>query len=218
MKAGSRRKHPKQNLHFLNEDGTVACNPRGREAAHRARVEGIATENPHAVTCRKCKAAIRKTARRKYPASRKGCVHPPSNAIREAPLRDFSLGSATVAELRDDLNAALIDQGIFQRQAIEDMSDDYLVTCQDLDRLCDAVLADDMAPLVLEPIGFCLIASDHFAWDAEDPGGEIVAETIAGWSAPVINYPLNLENVRMFRDRLMACVSKNRKLPVKIIG
>jgi len=47
-------------LHFLNEDGMVACNPRDREAAHRADVEGIATENVQAVTCKKCRADMRK--------------------------------------------------------------------------------------------------------------------------------------------------------------
>ena len=51
----------KQDLHFLNDDGMVACNPRDREAAHRAENEGIATENSRAVTCSKCWAVIRKT-------------------------------------------------------------------------------------------------------------------------------------------------------------
>ncbi len=32
----------------------VACNPRDREAAHRAEAEGIATADPAAVTCKKC--------------------------------------------------------------------------------------------------------------------------------------------------------------------
>lgn len=50
----------KRDLHFLNEDGMVACNPRDREAAHRADVEGIATENVQAVTCKKCRADMRK--------------------------------------------------------------------------------------------------------------------------------------------------------------
>jgi hypothetical protein len=48
----------------LNENGMVACNPRDREAAHRAEVEGIATEHPKAVTCKKCLAAIRSCSRR----------------------------------------------------------------------------------------------------------------------------------------------------------
>lgn len=52
------RRHSRD-LHFLNEDGMVACNPRDREAAHRAEVEGIATGDRQAVTCRKCLAVIR---------------------------------------------------------------------------------------------------------------------------------------------------------------
>jgi len=50
----------KQDIHFLNYDGMVACNPRDREAAHRAEMEGIATENVKAVTCKKCIAIIGK--------------------------------------------------------------------------------------------------------------------------------------------------------------
>lgn len=41
-------------MHALDENGMVACNPRDREAAHRAEVEGIATDDLTRVTCRKC--------------------------------------------------------------------------------------------------------------------------------------------------------------------
>jgi hypothetical protein len=44
----------KRDLHALNADGMVLCNPRDREAAHRAEMEGIATDDHAAVTCRKC--------------------------------------------------------------------------------------------------------------------------------------------------------------------
>jgi len=44
----------KRDLHALNADGMVVCNRRDREAAHRAEVEGIATNERAAVTCRKC--------------------------------------------------------------------------------------------------------------------------------------------------------------------
>jgi hypothetical protein len=50
----SRDRRRKRDLHALNEDGMVLCNPRDREAAHRAEMEGIATNDPAAVTCRKC--------------------------------------------------------------------------------------------------------------------------------------------------------------------
>lgn len=53
----------KRDLHGLNADGMVACNPRDREAAHRAQMEGIATENLAAVTCRECLTRLHKARR-----------------------------------------------------------------------------------------------------------------------------------------------------------
>src|SRR5262245_52356699 len=56
--AMSRDKRQKRDLHALNDDGMVLCNPRDKEAAHRAEMEGIATEDRAAVTCRKCLALL----------------------------------------------------------------------------------------------------------------------------------------------------------------
>jgi hypothetical protein len=50
----SRDKRETRDVHALSEDGMVLCNPRDREAAHRAEMEGIATEDRSAVTCRNC--------------------------------------------------------------------------------------------------------------------------------------------------------------------
>jgi hypothetical protein len=50
----SRDKRPKRDVHALTDDGTVMCNPRDKEAAHRAEMEGIATDDRATVTCRKC--------------------------------------------------------------------------------------------------------------------------------------------------------------------
>ena len=43
----------------------VLCNPRDREAAHRAEMEGIATDDPAAVTCRKCQELLYKPLRQR---------------------------------------------------------------------------------------------------------------------------------------------------------
>ncbi|HEX8118044.1 MAG TPA: hypothetical protein VF521_12295 [Pyrinomonadaceae bacterium] len=51
-------KRRKRDLHALDSEGMVVCNPRDREAAHRAEVEGIATDDRAAVTCRKCLSLI----------------------------------------------------------------------------------------------------------------------------------------------------------------
>lgn len=63
-----RKERRKQELHFLDENGMVACNPRDREAAHRAQHEGIATRDPEAVTCKKCWAVVGRTGALRRPA------------------------------------------------------------------------------------------------------------------------------------------------------
>ena len=54
----SRDIRTRRDLHALNADGMVLCNPRDKEAAHRAEMEGIATHDRAAVTCRKCRALL----------------------------------------------------------------------------------------------------------------------------------------------------------------
>lgn len=61
----------KRDRHALDDDGMVLCNPRDREAAHRAEMEGIATDDPAAVTCRKCLDLLHRRDRdRRGPAPR----------------------------------------------------------------------------------------------------------------------------------------------------
>ena len=54
----------KRDRHALDEDGMVLCNPRDREAAHRAEMEGIASDDRAKVTCRKCLALLFERDRR----------------------------------------------------------------------------------------------------------------------------------------------------------
>ena len=56
----SRDKRQKRDLHALDGDGMVLCNPRDKEAALRAQTERIATDNWMAVTCSKCLSLIYK--------------------------------------------------------------------------------------------------------------------------------------------------------------
>lgn len=56
---------PKRDRHALTPDGMVLCNPRDKEAAHRAQMEGIATDDRAAVTCRKCRELLYRGQRRR---------------------------------------------------------------------------------------------------------------------------------------------------------
>jgi len=55
-----RDKRQKRDLHGLDANGMVLCNPRDKEAALRAQTERIATDNWKAVTCDKCISLIYK--------------------------------------------------------------------------------------------------------------------------------------------------------------
>ncbi len=62
----------RRDLHALDAEGMVLCNPRDREAAHRAEVEGIATDDPSAVTCPACIALLHQQARDRRSRERSG--------------------------------------------------------------------------------------------------------------------------------------------------
>ncbi len=59
---GDRRE--RRDRHALTEEGMVACNPRDKEAAHRAEMEGIATDIPEEVTCPTCLEWVYREQRR----------------------------------------------------------------------------------------------------------------------------------------------------------
>jgi hypothetical protein len=51
----------RRDVHAVDDDGMLACNPRDREAAHRAEVADILTSSiPEQVTCAKCLVALRR--------------------------------------------------------------------------------------------------------------------------------------------------------------
>jgi hypothetical protein len=54
----SKDTRPRRDRHALDANGMVLCNPRDKEAAHRAEMDGIATDDRAAVTCRKCLALL----------------------------------------------------------------------------------------------------------------------------------------------------------------
>ena len=52
-----RDRRPRHDRHALTPDGMILCNPRDKEAAHRAPVRRIAADDRDAVTGRKCLAS-----------------------------------------------------------------------------------------------------------------------------------------------------------------
>lgn len=122
--------------------------------------------------------------------------------MHEAILRDFFAGKANAAALRKDLLGTLtVAEGSLEYDIVK-MTEPFRITPRHLARLCQAVMNNSLPPEVLEPIGFCVMASDQFTW-ADTATGDRVAETLRDWASPKTNYPLTKTTVKLFRERLL---------------
>lgn len=119
--------------------------------------------------------------------------------MREEVLAGFFNGTTTAARLASDLSGSEVRvSDIESFVKIEDMQQEFVVTKEMALALCDAVLREELPPSALATIGFALMASEKFTWDAEAVIGEIIAD----WSCPEVNYALNVANVRKYREWL----------------
>ena len=123
--------------------------------------------------------------------------------MHETTLKAFFEGHCSAEELREDLKGSLLHGRDVTHHRIVDMPGEFQILSDHLVRVCEAVLAGQIEPEDLKAIGFCIAASDSFTWDSDTPGGDAVSEMAHWWSSPEINFELNLENARMFRDRLL---------------
>jgi hypothetical protein len=106
-------------------------------------------------------------------------------------------------ELAEDLTVSLVEKPGITYHPIKDLHEAFEVRPRHLIRVCDAVLDGEVEAKYLAAIGFCIVASDYFRYDTDAPEGELVGETVRDWSEPRVSYPLTIENVRKFRERLV---------------
>jgi hypothetical protein len=124
--------------------------------------------------------------------------------MHESILRDYFIGLIDERALIEDLQEMVVQtsSNVFTYQ-ITDMDTEFEVTTQHLLKLCDAVLLGQLEANHLQKIGFCIIASDFFTWDSDSEPESPEAKTVHEWSSPEINFPLTIENIRKFRERLL---------------
>ena len=119
-------------------------------------------------------------------------------------LTGFFAGKVSRRDLAADLEGAWERTGMQSRRLrmLDDMTEEFEVSCVQLAALCDAVLEGELPAESLEAVGFGLLAADYISF-AETPEGDRAIETIHDWAVPNINYPLTLSTVAKFRHRLV---------------
>jgi hypothetical protein len=118
--------------------------------------------------------------------------------MKEKILKKFFEGRATADDLARDLKGAVKQLSKTESVVrIEAMDSEFRVTRPMLVALCDAVLTGAVPAEELATVGFALESSDNFEWDGDED--ELLADIIADWSCPEINFPLTSENVARCR-------------------
>jgi len=125
--------------------------------------------------------------------------------MREEILRDFLLGRVDSETFSEDLDNSIAMVGPNEAGvSIARLGDGaFHVTAEQLVRVCDAVSSGVVEPWKLEAVGFCLVASDYFQFEAADPDGGLVAKVIHRWAAPQVHYPLTVKTVAKARHLLV---------------
>lgn len=80
---------------------------------------------------------------------------------------------------------------------------DFLVTKEQLLKLCNLTLENKIEIGQLESISDFLTFSDYFCWDNKTKDGEIVATIVNDWSNPTINFPVNDLNLRLWKEYII---------------
>jgi hypothetical protein len=126
--------------------------------------------------------------------------------MREEILKQFFRGDVAADVLVADLDGSMFEGRDTFSHHIEDFEaseEEFEIHPEHLVSICDAVLDGVIEAKYLRIIGFCIVGSVSFLYDTDTRDGELVGETVLDWSAPEANYPLTIENVRKFRERLI---------------
>ena len=118
--------------------------------------------------------------------------------MREITLKRFFLDEVNADVLAEDVcgSVARLD-AVASSVQIEDMQEPFQLQREHVIRLSDAASSRTLPPESLSAIAFALMASDAFWWD-----DYVIAEVVADWSCPEINYPLTDETLAMHRNWL----------------
>ncbi|HJQ98497.1 MAG TPA: hypothetical protein VJ826_09290 [Candidatus Polarisedimenticolaceae bacterium] len=117
--------------------------------------------------------------------------------MRESELTQYLKGERDTAWL----SAAI--QSLEEPALDADLRAAVSLSRDDLIRLCDAHLADGLAPAALETLATAILGSDRLVWDETSLDGELVAEVLWDWSSPDSESGLSSETIALHRKLLL---------------
>ncbi len=84
-----------------------------------------------------------------------------------------------------------------------DLGDERAIKIEELVKICDDFINDQIGVDDLMAISFFLQGSDHFMWDNSEEEGALIAEVLDDWASPETAFPINKKSVGAVRKCLI---------------
>jgi len=125
--------------------------------------------------------------------------------MREDILKRYFDGTATAKALDKDIEGSETKTGhdlfTIKIDQINNI-DKFEVSSKNLLRLCDDSIKGILKFKHLTTIGRALEFSEYFTWNNDTTDGRIVGTVVFDWANPEINFPLNMQNMMLWKEYL----------------
>ncbi len=125
--------------------------------------------------------------------------------MKEQILKEYFDGQIKAKDLNLDIEGSRIKTGLDTSETyIEpvETNEEYEVNVNDIIKLCDDSISGELSEMNLNTIAFALMGSDYFTWDESSKFGKRIANVIFELDNPGICYPINTENLELWKKYL----------------
>jgi len=125
--------------------------------------------------------------------------------MKETTLKEYFNKTVSAEVLNQDVTGSQVKTGFdTSRVDVEviQSEEEFEITTKHLCQLLEDTISNKISIKNLATIAFALEGSDYFHWDNETIDGEKVSRVLFEWDNEEINYPINKENLNLWRTYL----------------
>lgn len=121
--------------------------------------------------------------------------------MKETILKEYFEETICAEVLNQDVDGSQVKTGLDTSRLDVEMIEDnkeFEITTKHLLQLAEDTMSNKIATQNLATIAFALEASDFFNWDNDTDDGKKVARVLFEWDNEEINYPINIQNLKLW--------------------
>lgn len=125
--------------------------------------------------------------------------------MKETTLKEYFNKAVSAEVLNQDVTGSKVKTGFDTSKVdveIIQSEEEFEITTKHLCQLLEDTISNKISIKNLATIAFALEGSDYFHWDNETIDGKKVSRVLFEWDNEEINYPINKENLNLWRTYL----------------